>query len=128
MNSNKPIRAYTEFSTNIKGLPEGEYVTETGYSETYAWQVVSKTAKTMTIRPVRVSSDPEWKPEIIAGGFAGHCTNQSEQTWMFDGFEDFTAVVRLKKSRYYGSDKLWGSAQGSEFIANGARRKHDYNF
>lgn len=124
---NKPIRAYDEFTTNIKGLPEGEYLTCTGYSDTHAWVVVSKTAKTMTLREVKVARDPEWKPEFYAGGFAGHCHNQQKQTWLFDGFGEQTIIVRLCKSRYCGSDKLWRSKHHN-FVANGAVEFYDYNF
>lgn len=123
------IRSYEAFTTNIKGLPEGEYLTETGYSQTYAWRVIGKTATTMTLQMVAVERDPEWKPEIYAGGFAGHCANQSEQTWRFAGYyEGGETTVRLKKSRYCGSDKLWGDKHGREFVANGARHFYDYNF
>jgi hypothetical protein len=127
-NQNKPIRAYDAFYTNIKGLPEGEYMTQTMYSDTAPWRVVSRTATTVTLQPVLTERDPEWKPNIIAGGFAGHCTNQDEQTWLYAGLGEHTTIVRLVKSRYYGSDKLWRSKQAGEFIANGAVRKHDYNF
>lgn len=123
----KPIRAYDTFTTNLKNLPDGEYMTETLYSDTVPYKVVGRTATTVTLQEVLVERDPEWKPEIIPGGFAGHCTNQSEQTWLYAGLCDNTVKVRLVKSRYHGSDKLWGG-KGREFIANGARSFHDYNF
>lgn len=124
------IRAYKEFNTNIKNLPEGEYLTETGYSQTYAWKVVNKTATTIKVVPVEVERDPEWKPKFHAGGFAAHCSNQEDQTWLYGGTMDNIEPVtlRLKKSRYIGSDKLWGDKNGREFIANGAQHIYDYNF
>ena len=121
------IREYDSFSTNIKNLPEGEYMTETGYSQTYAFKVIKRTATTATLQPVKVEKDPEWKPEFVSGGFAGHCTNQHKQTWLYSGLGDDTITVRLIKSRYCESDKLWGS-KGREFIANGAEHHYDYNF
>jgi hypothetical protein len=127
-NQNKPIRAYETFYTNIKGLPEGDYMTETLYSDTTPWAIVGGTAKTVIVQEVLVKRDPDWQPVIHAGGFAGHCSNQDEQTWLFDRLGKRTKTLRLKKSRYHGSDKLWGGADGSEFIANGAVNKHDYNF
>ena len=127
MTTNKPIRSYDAFTTNIAGLPEGEYLTETLYSDTTPYKVVARTAATLTLQEVLVERDPNWKPEIVAGGFAGHCTNQDEQTWVYAGLGAHTVKVRLVKSRYAGSDKLWGCG-GREFIANGARRKYDYNF
>ena len=124
---NKPIRAYEEFNANIIGLPEGEYLTETMWSDNRAFKVVAKTAATLTLKQVKVRANPEWKPEIIPGGFAGHCTNQEEQTWIYDGLENDTLKVRLVKSAYMGSDKLWAT-KGRKFIANGAVENYDYNF
>lgn len=125
--TNKPIRSYDAFTTNVKGLPEGEYLTETLWTDTTPYKVIDRTATTLTLQEVRVERDPEFKPNFIKGGFAGHCTNQDEQTWLYAGLGDDIVKVRLVKSRYYGSDKLWGS-KGREFIANGANRKYDYNF
>ena len=125
--TSKPVRAYDAFYTNVKGLPEGEYLTQTMYSDTSPWVVVSRTDKTITVAPVLTERDPDWTPNIIPGGFAGHCTNQDEQTWLYAGVGEGRLTLRLKKSRYCGSDKLWGS-KGYEFIANGAVRRYDYNF
>ena len=67
--------------TNIKNLPEGRnYFTETGYSQSYPWVEVKRTKTTVTLAKVNVKRDPDWKPEILPGGFAGHCTNQHQQT------------------------------------------------
>ncbi len=128
MKTNKPIRAYDAFTTNIVGLPDGEYLTQTLFSDTTPWKVIGRTATTLTLQEVLVDRDPEWKPEFVAGGFAGHCTNQSEQTWLYAGLGPSTTKARLVKSRFCGSDKLWRSAQCGEFIANGACRHYDYNF
>lgn len=125
--TNKPIRSYDAFTTNVKGLPEGEYLTETLWTDTTPYKVIARTDTTLTLQEVRVERDPEFKPNFIKGGFAGHCTNQDEQTWLYAGLGDDIVKVRLVKSRYCGSDKLWGS-KGREFIANGANRKYDYNF
>lgn len=121
------IRSFDTFTTNIKGLPEGEYLTETLYSDNTPWKVVGRTAATLKLQQVEVARDPEWTPEIIPGGFAGHCTNQDKQTWLYAGLSDHTITVRLVKSRYNSSEKMWGS-NGRSFIANGARHKYDYNF
>ena len=121
------IRSFDTFTTNIKGLPEGEYLTETLYSDNTPWKVVGRTATTLKLKEVEVDRDPEWTPNIIPGGFAGHCTNQDQQTWVYAGLSDHTITVRLVKSRFNSSEKMWGS-NGRSFIANGARRKYDYNF
>lgn len=107
--------------TNIKELPEGKYFTEIGYSQSYPWREVSRTAKTVTLAKVEVKPDPEWKPEILPGGFAGHCTNQQSQTWLFAGVNpSVTTTIRMTK-------KGWAS-KGVRFVEDMAREFYDYNF
>lgn len=107
--------------TNIKNLPEGNYFTESGYSQSYPWVVVKETATTKTLAKVNVARDPEWKPEIVAGGFVGHCTNQSKQTWLFESINrDHTRVIRKTK-------KGW-SHKGVKFHEDQAVEFYDYNF
>lgn len=127
-NRNKPIRACDEFYTNIAGLPEGEYLTQTCYSDKRPWVVIGRTATTLTLREVLVERDPSWKPEFVPGGFSAHCTNNDEQRAIYAGLGEHTTTVRLVKSRYCGSDKLWRSPQHGEFLANAAISHYDYNF
>jgi hypothetical protein len=108
--------------TNIKNLPEGHtYFTEWGYSQSYPWVEIKRTAKTVTLAKVEVGPDPEWKPEIIPGGFAGHCTNQHEQTWLFKNIEDrITKTIRLTKRGWSRKDVRFSEGVAREF--------YDYNF
>lgn len=108
-------------STNIKNLPEGEYFTEIGYSQSYPWVVVKRTAKTITLARVRVSKDPEWVPEMSVGGFCAHFHNQNEQTWLFD------KIDAERKTTIRQTKKGW-SHQGVRFIEGCAREFYDYNF
>jgi len=109
-------------NTNIKNLPEnGNYFTEYGYSDCNPWVEVKRTAKTVTVAPVLVKADPDWKPNFIPGGFAAHCENQGQQTWLYDGVdESVTRTIRMTK-------KGW-SDRGIQFGENTARRFYDYNF
>ena len=111
--------------TNIKNLPlEGNvYFTERGYSQSYPWVVISRSesGKTLTLAKVKVAADPEWKPEFHIGGFAAHCSNQSEQTWLFDEIDyEYTTQIRLTK-------KGW-SHKGTRFTEDRAVEFYDYNF
>lgn len=107
--------------TNIKNLPEGNYFTEWGYSQSYPYLEIERTAKTVTIVPVRVEKDPEFTPHILPGGFAGHCTNQHEQTWLFKGIDPrYPRTIRLTK-------KGW-SLKGVRYSEGVAREFYDYNF
>lgn len=115
--------------TNIKNLPEGRtYFTEIGYSQSYPWVEIRRTAKTVTLAKVNVKRDPEWKPEMHPGGFVAHCSNQGEQTWLFDSIdEEVTRTVRRVKSCYAGEDEMWGR-KGVKFVEGRAREFYDYNF
>jgi len=118
--------------TNIKGLPPLEggrmYFTEIGYSQSYPWVEIRRTAKTVTLAKVNVKRDPDWKPNIHPGGFVGHCDNQGSQTWLFDGINpDHTRTVRRVKSRYAGEDEMWG-LRGVKYVEGRAVEFYDYNF
>ena len=110
--------------TNIKELPDREYVTEIGYSQTYPYTVVRKTEKTITVAPVNVKPDPEWTDKMQAhiGGFAAHVSNQNEQTWIFDRIV-LEAEITLRKNKH-GS---WVN-KGRRFVENRAIHFYDYNF
>lgn len=112
----------TTTKTNIKNLPEGRvYFTEVGYSDNEPWVEVSRTAKTVTVARVITKRDPDWKPNIIPGGFSGHCDNQSEQTWLFDKIEPaYTRTLRITK-------KGW-ALKGVRFLEERAIKFYDYNF
>ena len=107
--------------TNIKNLPEGIYFTEIGYSQSYPWVEVSRTAKTVTLAKVNVTKDPDWKPKMHPGGFSAHCSNQSDQTWLFDSInEDYTKTIRQ-------TNKGWAH-KGVRFSEDRAIEFYDYNF
>lgn len=110
--------------TNIKNLPAGEYVTECMYSDSHAYQVVARTAKTLTVREVLVEQDPEWlaKKEFYPGGFCGHTANQHEQTWIFRAISEDT-----KKLHWSNKRRRW-QHKGTGFIEGVASEFYDYNF
>lgn len=112
-------------TTNIKNLPNhdetGLYFTGLLHTDTKPYMVLTRTAKTVTVCPIRVKPDPDWKPEMIPGGFAAHCTNQRQQTWLYDGVDD-TQMKTLRLTK-----KGW-VCRGQRFIEDRAIRFHDYNF
>lgn len=109
-------------STNIKNLPaDREYFTERGYSQSYPWVVVKRTAKTVTLAAVEVTPDPEWKAEVLPGGFVGHCVNQHEQTWIFSHIDmNHTKVIRNTKRGWRLRDVPFTEGRATHF--------YDYNF
>lgn len=109
-------------STNIKNLPENaKYMTMLCYSDAKPYVVVKETAKTKVLSPVLVERDPDWKPEMHPGGFAAHCSNQSEQTWLYDGVDEEMQI------RVYKTKRGWGW-KGTRFAEDRATYFYDYNF
>lgn len=107
--------------TNIKNLPEGDYFTECGYSQSYVWAVIKRTKHTVTLARVNSIKDPDWKPDFTPGGFAGHCTNQNDQTWIFQHISKTnTKTIRMTK-------RGW-TFKGTLFKEDLAHEFYDYNF
>jgi hypothetical protein len=108
--------------TNIKNLPEGRtYFTECGWTDRSPWVQVRRTAKTATLARVNVTPDPDWKPNFHAGGFSAHCSNQGDQTWLFDDIDEgSTVTIRL-------TNRGW-KRHNVSFSEGNARRYYDYNF
>lgn len=107
---------------NLPALPEGKtYFTEHGYSQSYPWAEIKRTPTTVTLARVKVAKDPAWKPDIVPGGFVGHCTNQSEQTWMF-------AEIDLNHTTKIYKTKSGWARKGTRFSEGRAYEFYDYNF
>lgn len=108
---------------NVKNAPEGRYFREIGYSQSYPWVEVKRTAQTITLHKVMVEPDPEWKPNILPGGFCGHCDNQHEQTWLYGGVD----AANVKTIRLTKGDR-W-THRGVVFQeTDGPYEFYDYNF
>ena len=103
----------------------GDGVTEYLYSDAHAYTVIAKTKKTITIQRDKAILDPNFKPEWIAGGFAGHCTNQEEQTYTYERDPEGAKV------RCFWSERLGCYTTGGDQsikIGRGRHEFYDYNF
>lgn len=94
-------------------------------SDVYPGVVVKVTPKTVTIRDSQATLHPDWKPEFIVGGFAGHCVNQHSQQWEFS--DDLNG--KMSKFTYRKkSQKFIMTGTQSSILNGGWRRFYDYNF
>ena len=100
------------------------YTNHYGWSDVNPFEVVRQVSeKTLEIRAMKAEKDPEWKPEFVPGGFAGHCINNSEQRWIITS-DDQNPIIRIRLGK-----KGWKDAHGRRFGLSDAPRKHyDYNF
>ena len=100
----------------------GDGVTYHLWSDAQACTVIKRTAKSITIQEDEAILDPNFKPEIIPGGFAGHCVNQNEQTYTYKANPNGMIIV-ARWSDKYGAFMYCGKR-----ITNGRHQFYDYNF
>lgn len=101
----------------------GDGATVVFYSDRHSGTIVKVTKSTITIRRDKATLDPSFKPEIIAGGFAGHCVNQNEQTYTYEPDEN-GELHTLHWSKKYNS---YGRPNDLRAI-KGRHEFYDYNF
>lgn len=103
------------------GLEVGDRANVCLYTDVNPCTVIRRTAKTITVRYDKGELDPNWKPEIIPGGFCGHCTNQEDQVWILE--EDpngHTETFRRRKNGWYNRSDCR--------LTPGWKKFYDYNF
>jgi hypothetical protein len=102
-----------------------QYANKIGWSDVEPFEVVKViSTKTMEIRRMDAMLDPTWKPEIIPGGFVGHCVNQHTQRYTITS-NVIAPIVRIRLN----SKGQWKDAGGNKYNVEDAPRKfYDYNF
>lgn len=101
----------------------GDGVTVNLWSDRHAATVIKVTKSTVTVRRDKATLNPDFKPEWIPGGFAGHCTNQDEQTYTYEPDEKGTQYT-FRWSRKY---QRYGQP-GDLTLSKGRHEFYDYNF
>ena len=110
---NKPVKAFANFS---------------GWSDIEPFEVVKVcTENKVVIRSMQAERAEGWKPEIVSGGFAGHCTNNNDQRKAWDISSD--ECGRLVTIRWSKAKLRWQCADGSRyFMSDQPVKKYDFNF
>lgn len=101
----------------------GDGMTIDLHSDSHAYTIIKRTAKTITLQRDEATLDPNFKPEIIVGGFAGHCTNQNEQRYSYKPNPN-GSIVKLSWSEKMGG---WKTRYGGT-ARLGRHEFYDYNF
>jgi len=96
-----------------------------GYSDINPFEIIKVISeKTIEIRSMDAERDLTWKPEIIHGGFSGHCVNQNEQRWDISSNVQ-NPIIRIRFSKNNG----WKDKYGRKFMLSDKPHKfYDYNF
>ena len=91
---------------------------------------VSRSGKMVKVRMDSASLAEGEMPEVIPGGFVGHCTNQHDLK--YDIVENLNGHIRTFSLRKWRGRYVWTergmNPDGKMAIASGWRRFHDYNF
>lgn len=101
----------------------GDGATICHYSDRIACTVVriSASGKTLWMREDSSTLD-NWKPEIVPGGFAGHCVNNAEQRYIYQPNPD----GRVHRASLRKDGKF--RTTNGEPVIPGRHHFHDYNF
>jgi hypothetical protein len=122
-----PVSRCGEYNNKYEyGVEAVEYThaNHSGYTDAHPYEIVRVVSpKTIEIRLVDAELDPEWKPETIAGGFAGHTVNNGSQKWIYTSNKDNRVIrARLRKDGYFYS------ANGRHNLSTAPYKFYDYNF
>lgn len=102
-----------------------QYANQIGYSDVTPYEVVRVVSEqTLEVREMSSQRDPNYKPEFIPGGFAGHCINQDDQQWIINSNPE-GRVIRIRRTKR----GTWQDKYGNKFAINSKPvRYYDYNF
>lgn len=120
----KYAREFDQIFLTPANVKVGDGVTMHLYSDAHAGTVVKVTKTSVTVQRDKATIDPNFKPEFVVGGFAGHCTNQSDQKYTYESNPN-AETIKFNWSKKYGQFK--NSKQGRS-LAKGRREFYDYNF
>jgi hypothetical protein len=140
--SNEPSRYDIEQAAEINAradaisaLQVGDGVTVSVWTDSDAYTIISRTATRMTLQQDKATLDPSWKPEWVAGGFAGHCTNQDEQSYTYERDPNgHTVEISLRQYTHANTERrVWkrkgvGRKEIGGGVSVGRHKFHDYNF
>jgi hypothetical protein len=120
----------------ISALQPGDGITVSVWTEADAYTIVRVTPTRITARMDAAKLSEGWKPEFIVGGFAGHCVNQSEQTYDYQPDPNgalVTVTLRRWKDEEGNERRAWkqagtGTRERGGSVRAGRHKFHDYNF
>lgn len=107
-------------------LPIGDYVTEIMHSDRCAYEIMARTAKTLTLRRLKatlLNGPSSGAPDALRfspGGFVGHTSGTQRYAY---ATQSDRPTVKAHWSQKRGCFKLGGNR-----IAAGASEHYDYNF
>ena len=101
----------------------GDGATIVLWTDRHACTIVKVTKAFVWVQRDNAVLSRDWKPNIIPGGFFGHCINQHEQKWTYtpDPSGEITKFAWSAKYQRYGQP-------GNARLIAGRQEFYDYNF
>lgn len=94
------------------------------YTDVRPYEVIRVISdKTVEVREMTATIDSNFIPEILPGGFAGHCKNNRDQHYTYQS-DETAPTIRMRKRK----DGKWYSSMGRHVVADAPRYFYDYNF
>ncbi|MCQ2113313.1 MAG: hypothetical protein MJY95_08250 [Bacteroidaceae bacterium] len=121
--SEEDIMSAISIRLNPANIKVGDGVSVKLYTDRHAGTVIKVTRCKVVVQRDKATLDPNFKPEWIAGGFAGHCTNQHKQTYTYER-DPNGEIYEFRWSNKYGQ---YGTP-GNLTLHKGRREFYDYNF
>ena len=100
----------------------GDGATLNYYTDSKAYTIIKRTAKTLTLQRDKATLNPDFKPDFIPGGFMGTVINQDEQSYTYEPDKN-GAVIKA-----YWSDRKKGFYSDGLYVSAGRHEFYDYNF
>jgi hypothetical protein len=120
----KKAQEYSSQFLTPANVKVGDGVTMHLYSDSHAGTVVKVTKTSVTVQRDKSTLDPNFKPDFVVGGFAGHCTNQSDQRYTYEA-DPNGELVKFNWSKKYSQFR--NTKQGRSLTKN-RHEFYDYNF
>lgn len=104
----------------------GDYATALGYSDRYAYEVVARTAKTLTLRRLKatlLNGAASGEPDALhfsPGGFCGHTSGTQRYS--------YAPMPEAPTVKAHWSPKRGCFKMGTSRIVLGASEHYDFNF
>lgn len=117
------VRKYDSRYLTPGNAKVGDGATVVLYSDRYAGTIIKVTPLSITVQRDTATLDPEFKPEWIIGGFAGHCTNQEDQKYTYERDEH----GEIYTFRWSDKHQSYGRP-GNLRAIKGRHEFYDYNF
>lgn len=116
----------------ISSFNVGDLVTENFYTDSHAGRIIEvrRNGREVVMQEDLATIDPKFKPNIISGGFVGHCINQNDQKYTYQ--PDSEGRTSIHTLRTWRGIKIWTrkgeTPNGRNSLSSGQHKFYDYNF